>query len=125
MGVFSELDIDQQFEDNGGVSIESFQLAQEAHEQPNAAQGARVRFEDDALQQAESDAAPQEMKKLMQEKAPAEGPPQPSEEADPDQARKAHEEAEAKRKAEWEAKRADKKSPAGRAAPENRRHERG
>ena len=87
MGAFSEIDIDQKFGDNNGVSIESFQLEQETHEQMNTAQGAQVRFEDDALQQAESDAAPQEMKKLMQEKAPAEGPAQPSEEADPDQAR--------------------------------------
>ena len=110
MGAFSEIDIDQKFGDNNGVSIESFQLEQETHEQLNTAQGAQVRFEDDALQQAESDAAPQEMKKLMQEKAPAEGPAQPSEEADPDQARKAHEEAEAKRKAEWEAKQAAKKA---------------
>lgn len=110
MGAFSEIDIDQKFGDNNGVSIESFQLEQETHEQPNTAQGAQVRFEDDALQQAESDAAPQEMKKLMQEKAPAEGPAQPAEEADPDQARKAHEEAEAKRKAEWEAKQAAKKA---------------
>ena len=110
MGAFSEIDIDQKFGDNNGVSIESFQLEQETHEQLNTAQGAQVRFEDDALQQAESDAAPQEMKKLLQEKAPAEGPAQPSEEADPDQARKAHEEAEAKRKAEWEAKQAAKKA---------------
>ena len=65
MGAFSEIDIDQKFGDNKGVSIESFQLEQEAHEQLNTAQGAQVRFEDDALQQAESDAAPQEMKKLM------------------------------------------------------------
>ena len=110
MGTFSELDVDQQFGDNSGDSIELFQLVQEAHEQPSTAQGAHARFEDDALQQAESDAAPQEMKKLMQEKAPAEELPQPSEEADPDQARKAHEEAEAKRKAEWEAKRAAKQA---------------
>ena len=62
------------------------------------------------MRERQTEPTDQEMKKLMQEKAPAEGPAQPAEEADPDQARKAHEEAEAKRKAEWEAKQAAKKA---------------
>lgn len=105
MGAFSEINIDQQCGEN-----DVFRLEQEPLEQPDQAQEAQIRFEDDALQQAEADAAPQEMAKLMKGEAPPPALSKPTEEVDEDKARKAHEEAEAKRKAEWEARRAVKKA---------------
>lgn len=104
MGVFSELDADRKY---GGSEtepgyVEPFQVG------PSAA--AEVPEPDDERkQQAEAEAAPAELKKLMAENQPeGSGQPAPAEQSE-DEKRKAHEAAEAKRKAEWEAKQAAKK----------------
>ena len=110
MGAFSEIDIDQQCGKNNDACVDVFRLEQEPLEQPDQAQEAQIRFEDDALQQAEADAAPQEMAKLMKGEAPPPALSKPAEEVDEDKAQKAHEEAEAKRRAEWEARQAAKKA---------------
>ena len=110
MGAFSEIDIDQQCNESCESPVETFQLEQAIRESPGSSENGRVQFEDDAQQQAEADAAPREMEKLMKVRSQAELLQQHVEEADEDQARKTHEESEAKRKAEWEAARAAKKA---------------
>lgn len=110
MGAFSEIDIDQQCGESCESPVEAFQLEQAIQEPIGLSEAGQARFEDDAKQQAEADAAPQELEKLMKEAPPAESPQQPAEEADEDTDRRAHEESEAKRKAEWEAARAAKKA---------------
>ena len=103
MGVFSELDADRKC---GGSETESgrvepFQVG------PSAA--AEVPEPDDEMeQQAEAEAAPAELKRLMAEDQ-SEGGSQPPVEQSEDEKRKAHEAAEAKRKAEWEVKQEAKK----------------
>lgn len=104
MGVFSELDADRKYggsESEPGY-VEPFQVG------PSAAADA-PEPDDELEQQAEAEAAPAELKKLMAEEQP-EGSGQPAQtEQGEDEKRKAHEAAEAKRKAEWDAKQAAKK----------------
>lgn len=104
MGVFSELDADRKYGGSGTEldGVEPFQVGPSADAQP-------PELDDEREQQAEAEAAPGELKKLMAEDQPeGSGPPAPAEQSE-DEKRKVHEAAEAKRKAEWEAKQAAKK----------------
>ena len=104
MGVFSELDADRKY---GGSEtepgyVEPFQVGPSADVEPPEP-------DDEKEQQAEAEAAPAELKKLMAEDQPeGSGQPAPAGQSE-DEKRKAHEAAEAKRKAEWDAKQAAKK----------------
>lgn len=104
MGVFSELDADRKY---GGSTaepgyVEPFQVGPSADVEPPEP-------DDEREQQAEAEAAPAELKKLMAEDPPeGSGQPAPAGQNE-DEKRKAHEAAEAKRKAEWEAKQGVKK----------------
>lgn len=105
MGVFSELDAEQKYGGNESEQgrVEPFQVGQTA--------GTAIPESDDERdQQAEAEAAPEELKKLMDgEEGAEEQSGQDTAEPTEDEKRKAHEEAEARRKAEWEAKQAAKK----------------
>ena len=110
MGAYSEIDIDLKYGDGTEQPVEAFSLGPEEKELGQE----QIRFEDEDAQRAEADAAPQELKKLMGEEKPPEqdtAPAVPSvtDEAEAE-ARRAHEEAEAKRKAEWEAQREARKA---------------
>lgn len=104
MGVFSELDADRKY---GGSEtepgyVEPFQVGPSTDVEPPEP-------DDEKEQQAEAEAAPAELKKLMAEDQPeGSGQPAPAGQSE-DEKRKAHEAAEAKRKAEWDAKQAAKK----------------
>lgn len=118
MGAFSELNMELEYGDDKEKIVAAFQVEQAVCDPPRAGEGQQIHFEDDACQQAEADAAPREMEKLMQTGEPPvageipDGQCGPQEGEDPkeDEARKAHEESEAKRRAEWEARRAAKKA---------------
>lgn len=105
MGVFSELDAEQKYGGNESEQgqVEPFQVGQTT--------GTAVPESDDEReQQAEAEAAPEELRKLMDgEEGAEEQSGQDAAEPAEDEKRKAHEEAEAMRKAEWEAKQAAKK----------------
>ena len=104
MGVFSELDADRKYGGSGTElgGVEPFQVGPSADAQP-------PELDDEREQQAEAEAAPGELKKLMAEDQPkGSAQPAPAEQSE-DEKHKAHEAAEAKRKAEWEAKQAAKK----------------
>ena len=110
MGAYSEIDIDLKYGDGTEQSVEAFSLGPEEKELGQE----QIRFEDEDAQRAEADAAPQELKKLMGEEKPpkqdtAPAVPSVTDEAEAE-ARRAHEEAEAKRKAEWEAQREARKA---------------
>lgn len=112
MGVFSEINVDGTAERNDGVT--PFTL------EPQAAESAES-FGDDAVQQAEAQAAPAVLAYLKQqdESEPCDDELEGGEESSaeeepaevsltPAQKKQAHEEAEAKRKAEWEARHQEK-----------------
>ena len=110
MGAYSEIDIDMKYGDGTEQPVEAFSLGPEEKELGQE----QIRFEDEDAQRAEADAAPQELKKLMGEEKPpkqdtAPAVPSVTDEAEAE-ARRAHEEAEAKRKAEWEAQREARKA---------------
>ena len=110
MGAYSEIDIDLKYGDGTEQPVEAFSLGPEEKELGQE----QIRFEDEDAQRAEADAAPQELKKLMGEEKPpkqdtAPAVPSVTDEAEAE-ARRAHEEAEAKRKAEWEAQREARKA---------------
>ena len=99
MGYFSQLDIEKRTAQNADADgTDEMDLRAKAEER------------DDARQAAEAEAAQATLAKLNVESPPEDEPTDeaPAEEAPPedneDQKRKEHEEAEAKRKAEWEAK---------------------
>lgn len=105
MGVFSELDAERRY--GAGETeqrrVEPFQVGQ------TAVTGV-LEPDDEAEQQAEADAAPAELEKLMGETKEPEGKSdQPTAEQTEEEKRKAHEEAEAKRKAEFDARQKAKK----------------
>lgn len=105
MGVFSELDAALECGGNETQpgQVEPFQLGQTTDttvQEPD----------DEAEQQAEAEAAPAELKKLMDGETDTDGGAvRDSAEQTEEAKRKAHEEEEAKRKAEWDAKQAEKK----------------
>lgn len=104
MGVFSEMDAAQKYGESESElgRIKPFQVEPSADAQP-------PELDDEREQQAEAEAAPGELKKLMAEDQPESGgQPAPAEQSE-DEKRKAHEAAEAKRKAEWEAEQEAKK----------------
>ena len=105
MGVFSEMDAEQRYGagETEQERVEPFQVGQSAiTDAPEP--------DDEAEQQAEADAAPAEMEKLMGEAPePEDKPGQAAAGQTEDEKRKAHEEAEAKRKAEFDAKQRAKK----------------
>ena len=114
MGAYSEMDIDLECGDDSEQRVDAFHVGQDHNGPSLTTRQEQIRFEDEEAQQAEADAAPHELKKLVEEeKAPQQdtGPTAPSvtDEAEAE-ARRAHEEAEAKRKAEWEAQREAKKA---------------
>lgn len=105
MGVFSEMDAEQRY----GVGetkqerVEPFQVGQAVIEDVPEP-------DDEAEQQAEADAAPAEMEKLMgEESEPEDKSGHAAAGQTEEEKRKAHEEAEAKRKAEFDAKQRAKK----------------
>lgn len=105
MGVFSEMEAEQRYGagEIGQERVEPFQVGQTVIEDT-------PELDDEAEQQAEAEAAPAEMEKLMGEAAEPEGKSsQTAAEQTEDEKRKAHEEAEAKRKAEFDAKQQAKK----------------
>lgn len=105
MGVFSEMDAEQRYGagETEQERVEPFQVGQAVIEDAPEP-------DDEAEQQAEADAAPAEMEKLMGEAPePEDKPGQAAAEQTEDEKRKAHEEAEAKRKAEFDAKQRAKK----------------
>lgn len=105
MGVFSELDAEQTCGGNGleQDQVEPFQIRQ-------AADGSALEPDDEEDQQAEAEAAPAELKKLMGDGGKAgDTAGQNTADQEEDERRKAHEAAEAQRKAEWDAKQAAKK----------------
>lgn len=105
MGVFSEMDAEQRYGagETEQERVEPFQVGQSAiTDVPEP--------DDEAEQQAEADAAPAEMEKLMgEESEPEDKSGQAAAGQTEDEKRKAHEEAEAKRKAEFDAKQRAKK----------------
>ena len=91
MGVFSQMNLEMQ-ERTSATQSGMFSKAEEL---------------DDARQEAEAEAAKATLAKLTEDSAPSDEAPTeeaPPEEDNEEQKRKEHEEAEAKRKAEWEAK---------------------
>ena len=91
MGVFSQMNLEMQ-ERTSTTQSGMFSKAEEL---------------DDARQEAEAEAAKATLAKLTEDSAPSDEAPTeeaPPEEDNEEQKRKEHEEAEAKRKAEWEAK---------------------
>lgn len=111
MGVFSKIDAELKCGDGDESTVAAFQVEQSQTERTSSVSAPQVRFDDEDLQKAEAEAAPQEMEKLMEAASPeGQADPEAQHEDDADQAKKAHEEAEAKRKAEWEAKQAAKKA---------------
>ena len=91
MGVFSQMNLEMQ-ERTSTTQSGMFSKAEEL---------------DDARQEAEAEAAKATLAKLTEDSEPSDEAPAeeaPSEEDNEEQKRKEHEEAEAKRKAEWEAK---------------------
>lgn len=91
MGVFSQMNLEMQ-ERTSTTQSGMFSKAEEL---------------DDARQEAEAEAAKATLAKLTEDSSPSDEAPAeeaPSEEDNEEQKRKEHEEAEAKRKAEWEAK---------------------
>ena len=105
MGIFSEMDTEQRYGagETEQECVEPFQVGQTAvMDVPEP--------DDEAEQQAEADAAPAEMEKLMgKTPEPEDKSSQVAAEQTEDEKRKAHEEAEAKRKAEFDAKQKAKK----------------
>lgn len=105
MGIFSELDAEQTCGGNGleQDQVKPFQIRQ-------ATDGSALEPDDEEAQQAEAETAPAELKRLMDggtnvEESAGQGSAEQLE----DEKRKAHEAAEARRKAEWEAKQAAQK----------------
>ena len=95
MGVFSQMNLEMQ-ERTSATQSGMFSKAEEL---------------DDARQEAEAEAAKATLAKLTEDSAPSDEAPTeeaPPEEDNEEQKRKEHEEAEAKRKAEWEAKKQSK-----------------
>ena len=91
MGVFSQMNLEMQ-ERTSATQSGMFSKAEEL---------------DDARQEAEAEAAKATLAKLTEDSSPSDEAPSeeaPPEEDNEEQKRKEHEEAEAKRKAEWEAK---------------------
>lgn len=91
MGVFSQMNLEMQ-ERTSTTQSDMFSKAEEL---------------DDARQEAEAEAAKATLAKLTEDSSPSDEAPAeeaPPEEDNEEQKRKEHEEAEAKRKAEWEAK---------------------
>lgn len=104
MGVFSEMDAEQRYgtgETEQG-RVEPFQVGQ-------AVTLDVLEPDDEAEQQAEADAAPAELERVMGETSEPENKSDSAAEQTEDEKRKAHEEAEAKRKAEFDAKQQAKK----------------
>lgn len=119
MGFFSEVDMDLQQGDAPFASDDSFA---DSYEEPVPVASFTTTlvedvpvFEDDERQQAEAEAAPAVLAQLngQDEEGSGQGPGVESKDIakdDEDDKRKAHEEAEAKRKVEWDAKQAAKKA---------------
>ena len=110
MGVFSEMSMD-------AAAGRKDEVAPFTLEPQDAGESAET-FGDDAIQQAEAQAAPAALEYLKQQGESEQCDDEPEDGGDeeepaepaltPAQKKKAHEEAEAKRKAEWEAKRREK-----------------
>ena len=107
MGVFSELDAAQQYEGNPFEENDAPPAFTE-QESPDWSESTSAPpvFEDEACQSAEAQAAPAVLAQLNQEAADSDSKGSAGE----DTKRQAHEAAEAKRKAEWEAQQQKKKA---------------